>query len=488
MRTVVVTFASLMTLSLLVTLAGTVYSRQAAARRYADRDTYQRYLSNLYQFRICFAEITCMERDIAQQSTEQGLIVRRFYDLNVYRIEQVLTALRSFAGSEEMTKDLRALESAYDEYMRISQMGVRYYLEGERNAEFLVLLDELPWYPYAEHLSQVVLPAEALTTASEAYFAAQMWYNDSFLGRTAYLMISLNLVAFAALSLFAVWFMRKSLRPIRQLREDMERIERGDFSLAPTPIADNEVGRLAVGVHHMADTIQAMLQTRERDEARKRKLELAALSYRITPHFLYHTIHSIHWIARLNNIASIEKMTAALIRLLRFQSRGDEFITLAEEMALLESYFSIQAYRFPDKFHAEFRLPPALAQTKVLPMLLQPLGENAIFHGIQPLPYEGEIVVEAAAEDSNVRVSIADNGVGISDDVLRMLNGEALPPPTEADAALVDAEEGFGMAIQNIRDRLRLRYGERVSLRFAHRADGGTVVTVCYPAEPNSWK
>jgi sensor histidine kinase YesM len=432
-----------------------------------------------------------MERDIAQQSMKQGLVVRPFYNLNVYRIEEALAELRSFAGSEEMTEGLRALESAYDEYMRVSQMGVRYSLEGERDPEFLALLDELPWYPYAEQLRQVVSPAEALTAASETYFAAQTQRSDAFLGRTAYLMISLNLVAFAALSLFAIGFLRKSLRPLRRLREDMERIERGDFALAPAPVANNEVGRLTVGVHHMAETIRVMLQTRARDEARKRKLELAALSYRITPHFLYHTIHSIHWIARLNNIVSIEKMTAALVRLLRFQSRGDEFITLAEEMALLESYFSIQAYRFPDKFHAEFRLPPALAQTKVLPMLLQPLVENAIFHGIQPLPHEGEIVVEAAAEGPDVRISIADNGVGATDDILRMLNGEALPPPAEAEADAAppgaeEGEEGFGMAIQNIRDRLRLRYGDRVSLRFAHRAGGGIVATVRYPAEPNS--
>ncbi|MDR0380700.1 MAG: histidine kinase [Oscillospiraceae bacterium] len=486
-RTVVVAFASLMALSLLVTLAGTVYSRQAATKRYAARDAYQNYLSQLYRFRVCFAEITCMERDIASQGVERGVVVRRFYDLNVYRIEQTLKELRSFAGSEEMTECLRALESAYDEYMRISQMGVRYYLEGERDAEFLALLDELPWYPYAEHLSQVVIPAEALTAVSETHFAAQMRRNDAFLGQSAYLMISLNLIVFAALSLFAVLFIRKSLRPVRRLMEDMERIESGDFALDAVPTANNEIGRLTTGVHHMAETIRVMLQTRERDEIRKRKLELSALSYRLTPHFLYHTIHSIHWLARLNNVVSIEKMTAALIKLLRFQSRSDEFITLAEEMALLESYFSIQRYRFPDKFRTEFRLPPDLAQTKVLPMLLQPLGENAIFHGIQPLADEGEIVVEAAAQGPDVRISISDSGVGISDEVLRMLNGGVRPPSAETDAALSDSkEEGFGEAIQNIRDRLRLRYGDRVSLRFAHREGGGTVVTVCYPAEPDS--
>ncbi len=481
-RMITIAIALTLGAALTITVFGMTSLGEINKKADSMKNEYSMFDMDLMDIRLRYSEITCMERDIAYQTRADKDKIILYFDQNVRRIDASFSRLEQRELPEELKFKLNTLKKNCSEYIRISRMGTDYFFYGKETEEFSKILALAGYFPIQWLLATVIPPAEELDSLAEQYFTGEIEELELQGRSTTYFIMISTLTSFFILSVFAIVFIRRSLRPIKRLIKTMSIVETGDFNIRSQIDDNNEIGRLSHCFNQLAEKIQAMREIEKQDEAKKRELELAALKYQINPHFLYHTINSIHWIARLNQIESIEKMTVSLVRLLHSQSRGDEFITLSEEALLLKCYFSIQGYRFPDKFVVEYDIPDELSDIKILRMLLQPLCENSLFHGIQPMSGVGHIMISAREADGYVEVSISDNGVGLSEEALCGLNDSSALSETQYDGLDNGTGPSSGLAVRNIRERLFLHYSGSARMNFSRIEGGGTNVTVSYPA------
>jgi len=215
---------------------------------------------------------------------------------------------------------------------------------------------------------------------------------------------------------------------------------------------------MVFGVNRMGLDIRALMDKAVTDEKNKRDLEYRMLQSQINPHFLYNTLNSIKWMATIQNAAGIAEMTTALSGFLKTLS-GDvrRIVPLREELALLDDYMVIQKYRYGDSVNFEKQIPDeSLLETPVPRFILQPLAENAIFHGIEPKG-SGTILFSAARENNDVLVTLSDNGAGM------------------------DSNAVYGMGLNNINERLGNAFGEGYGIAISSEPGKGTTVTFRLP-------
>jgi two-component system sensor histidine kinase YesM len=278
---------------------------------------------------------------------------------------------------------------------------------------------------------------------------------------------------------------RSISRPVARLRKKIDAISRGDFSPDPDLESDNELGQVGHGVNLMAREITALLDKRIGDEKNKRDLEYRMLQGQINPHFLYNTLNSIRWMASIQNASGIAEMTTALSRLLRKVSKDTrKMVPLGEELELLDDYLIIQKYRYGGSVTFKKIIGrEELLGVSIPRFVLQPLVENAIFHGIEPKG-KGLITLEIAAEDDSaeqgrgptsgeVTVSITDDGVGMSREMIGKIK-----------TASRDESGMFRkMGIANVDERLRYAFGEDYGLSVISEPGKYTTMRLRLPRE-----
>lgn len=279
---------------------------------------------------------------------------------------------------------------------------------------------------------------------------------------------SVILVGFCSLTILS----RFLTRPIDKLIRRIRRISENDFSFDPEiERSRDEVGEIGRVVNEMSLSLKLLLEeTQERAEQQK-NIEIALLQSQVNPHFLYNTLDSIHWMAVIQKSAGISQMTKSLSNLLKNLAKGtQDHITLREELALLGDYVAIQMIRYTEAFEVVNRIPEALLDCRVLKFTLQPLVENAIFHGIEPTGRFGTITLDGRTDGRFLYLSIRDNGVGI---------------PPEALKALLAASAGHkskgalnGIGVGNVDQRLKLVYGPECGLTYESAVGEYTKVTV----------
>ena len=182
------------------------------------------------------------------------------------------------------------------------------------------------------------------------------------------------------------------------------------------------------------------------------------LQSQVNPHFLYNTLNSVHWMAVVQKNTGIEKMVKSLVSLLKNISKGvSDKITLADELALLEDYINIQSIRYMGAFEYVCKVPEELQQYRIIKFTLQPLVENAIFHGIVPKGAFGVVTVDAFEEENFLVVTITDDGTGMTEDTVKTL----LRPRENRDRS---SSSMAGIGIANVHRRLRLSYGKGAGL------------------------
>jgi two-component system sensor histidine kinase YesM len=214
---------------------------------------------------------------------------------------------------------------------------------------------------------------------------------------------------------------------------------------------------MAFGVNRMAREIAALMDRQIGDEKNKRDLEYRMLQNQINPHFLYNTLNSIKWMATIQNATGIAEMTTSLSRFLKTLSRDiRKVVPLRDELALLEDYLVIQKYRYGGSVSFEQRIDEALLDTPIPRFTLQPLAENAIFHGIEPKG-SGTIVLEAERRGGDVLVSLTDNGAGMSAETIAGLGGGSAEDGGTA-------ERPPSVGIRNVHQRIRYAFGEAYGL------------------------
>jgi two-component system, sensor histidine kinase YesM len=221
---------------------------------------------------------------------------------------------------------------------------------------------------------------------------------------------------------------------------------------------------MAYGINLMTRQISDLMDRRLEDEKNKRDLEYRMLQSQINPHFLYNTLNSIKWMATIQNAAGIAEMTTALSRFLKILSKETrELVTLRDELLFLDDYLVIQKYRYGGSVSFEKKIEDELLDPPVPRFILQPLVENAIFHGIEPKG-SGNIVLLAEKRDADVLISITDDGVGMA----------APPLPS-------DGESVRGLGIYSVDERLRYAFGEGYGLSIESKQGSYTKVTIRVP-------
>lgn len=278
-----------------------------------------------------------------------------------------------------------------------------------------------------------------------------------------------------ALAIIAALFFTISIaRPVLGLKNLMKSAERGDLSVRFSGGNGDELSELGEGFNEMIERIQSLIEQVYREQLAKREAELGILQEQIKPHFLYNTLDTIQWMAQENRVDDVVSMVGALTSLFRIGlSKGHELIVLSDEIEHVESYLRIQKMRYEDKFDFEIHADEALTSRRVLRLILQPLVENAIYHGVKERRGKGRIRVDARSDGGELRITVRDDGAGLPPDRLALLN-KAL----EDEGASVSIG-GYG--IRNVHERIRLTFGRPFGLSFTSMPGEGTEVLIRHP-------
>ncbi|WP_130836394.1 sensor histidine kinase [Lachnoclostridium sp. Marseille-P6806] len=268
------------------------------------------------------------------------------------------------------------------------------------------------------------------------------------------------------------------VRPIGMLSSGMERVSLGEFREVPLPPGGNEIRQLAEKYNEMIIKIQRLLARVRSEEEAKNLQRIKVLYMQIGPHFLYNTLNSIKWMAVLNKQQSIKMMVESLMKLtsgVAYNKQDD--ISVREEIDLVESYIYIQKIRFMN-FTVEYDIPENVMGLMIGRFMLQPFVENCIIHGFRGSSREGRIQIRMRRGE-DLMVEIIDNGRG--------LPAAAPKDPFSAakteDAAVPGPEQSVrdSVGIENVRERIRLHYGERYQVQIGNNADGGVRVCLTLP-------
>jgi two-component system sensor histidine kinase YesM len=257
----------------------------------------------------------------------------------------------------------------------------------------------------------------------------------------------------------------------------MRRAEAGDFDIQFKSGNQDEIGQLGRSFNNMIIEIRKLIDQVYEEQKKKREAELKILQAQIKPHFLYNTLDTIQWMAKERKADDVAVMIIALTNLFRIGlSKGKETISVSEEIEHIKSYLFIQKARYENKLKYEIVVDPEVMQEIVIKLTLQPLVENAIYHGIKERRGEGNIKIEVRKIDDKLCLCVMDNGAGIPADKLIKL--QSVLSGTNVNKAEEDLP-GFGLF--NVHERIRLAYGERYGVQIYSVLGEGTKVEVWYP-------
>ena len=269
----------------------------------------------------------------------------------------------------------------------------------------------------------------------------------------------------------AILLSKMIFAPLNRLRMLMSRVEEGNFAVEADVVSKNEIGQLAHGFNVMIERIQLLMTRVVQKEKEKRKAELAALQAQINPHFLYNTLDAIVWMAEFKQ-PEAPVMADALAKLFRLSlSKGEDVVSLRQELEHVENYLIIQKMRYKTKFDYRIEAEEEANGAMIPKLIVQPLVENSIYHGIKAKRKKCNLLVRALIDGGDVVIQVADDGVGMS--------GEKLSRILLADN--VSEKKMGGIGVHNVLERIRLYYGDEYGIEYYSIESVGTVVEIRLP-------
>lgn len=286
--------------------------------------------------------------------------------------------------------------------------------------------------------------------------------------------LTISIILLVGLVLYLV---HRVTRPLSRLSAVLKSANPdGDMPRFPVTTTD-EIGQLMHTYNKFSNRIAHLTEQVRENEARKKEADMRALQAQINPHFLYNTLSSVHWMALMNKDERIAEMVGSLSDFLRFSlNSGEEFCAVSQEIAHARHYAQIQAIRFPDQFEIHFIIHPALDQQRMLKLLLQPLIENALIHGIQKQQQPGMIHVIADYIDGYMKFTVEDTGIGMEKETLKALR-------EQLDSALYRDDTSGSYGLKNVQRRLVLHYGLDSRLTIDSVPGQGTKATFIIPVK-----
>ncbi|RAP77467.1 sensor histidine kinase [Paenibacillus montanisoli] len=377
------------------------------------------------------------------------------------------------------------------------------------NSEGLVMLDSSHQLEGKLAQSQTQLPLQK--TARYASYRTLFNHEDSLvsaynLDRSGWVLISvkswesltsenirfvqwiggITLLCLLFAVLFNIFFVSRVAKAIIRVVRKMRLVEQGMLDIntrVPTSGGKDETVLLARSFNSMVETIGRLLSEVRTEQDRKQRAEMMLMQAQIKPHFLFNTLESINALAAQNEGGKIMQMVRRLSILLRTSMHHSEIITVRQEIEHVNSYLEIQKYRFEDLFSYELSIPDEAFDYTILKLTLQPLVENSIQHGFEGLPHVGLISISVHLEDGSLIFTIADNGIGMNEEVLKRING--LTPELERDLDLNVAEQGErrGLGLRSVADRLRIHYGAPYGMMLCSQEGCGTTIRIKIPRD-----
>lgn len=263
----------------------------------------------------------------------------------------------------------------------------------------------------------------------------------------------------------------KISRPIKQLEKSMKMVEQGQLNINLDIKGEAEVAQLSRTFNLMVLRIRQLMNQIVQEQESKRISELNALQAQINPHFLYNTLDSVVWMAENGKHDDVICMVTALARLFRISiSRGKNIINVSEELEHARNYLVIQSIRYRNKFEYEFNIQEEALRYKTLKLILQPIIENAIYHGIEYMVDKGKIKISVSIENDKLLFIVEDNGVGIEPEVLNSLLDKEL-----------NKKRDSGVGVKNVHERIQLYFGKQYGLKIESELDEGTIVQIWLP-------
>ena len=236
------------------------------------------------------------------------------------------------------------------------------------------------------------------------------------------------------------------VKPLKKLEKYMVQVNPDNMDQRMEILTDDEIGHLSMKFNQMMDRIRNLKEQVIEEQEDKRKYELQALQAQINPHFLYNTLDSIIWMAETND-SNIVAMTEALAKLFRISlNKGNEEISLERELEHVKNYLIIQSMRYADKFTYEISAEPGVERCRTIKLILQPIVENCIYHGIKKKRGTGKITIRAYRREQNLIIEVSDDGCGMPEEICRKILSDEIESENIS---------GSGIGVKNVNERIQ---------------------------------
>lgn len=281
------------------------------------------------------------------------------------------------------------------------------------------------------------------------------------------------IISLAALALVLCFFVARILSrflmsPLEKMTEAMEKVRLGDLTVQMNSTRSDEFGQLSRDFDDMTKALKVYVDMRSKQQQELSDSNIAMMQAQLNPHFLYNTLDTIKWVAKANHVPELATLSSSLAKILRASISADIFVTLADEMELIQNYIEIQKIRFSESFSFDAEVPMELEDAIIPKLILQPMVENAIVHGLKDRD-GGHIFLNAYERENRLTVDIEDDGRGMSEGMLTVLNNR--------DRDKLKGHIGF----YNVDTIIRLHYGLNYGLHAENLKDGGVRITMELP-------
>lgn len=332
------------------------------------------------------------------------------------------------------------------------------------------------YFPYRIHNENILITYSPIVSADWRIFYSVPMKNlvdkiTSIKFFTILIIISAIIFTFPLILLISTYF----TAPIKKLLTSMKRFERGNFDERVSFKYNDEIGILGTGYNKMVESINKLINTTYKLEIREKEAELSALQAQINPHFLYNTLNTIYYKAQKTKQYEIGDMIFQLSQFSRLAlNSGRNWTTIDKEKELIYCYLSLQTMRFKDRIKFNLEIEDNLLNYYMPKLILQPFVENAVIHGISDRTEGGSITITGKLIDNNILFTIEDTGLGMSDELVNILNSANI------NTKEYSSTKG-GYAVKNVTERLKLTFKDDYSILFKSVLGKGTSVELLIP-------
>lgn len=292
--------------------------------------------------------------------------------------------------------------------------------------------------------------------------------------KTRLFIVFLITLILSVLAVINSYISSRITNPIKELEKSVGMLEEGNLDTPVLIGGSYEIQHLGNSIKNMAKQIRVLMDDIVSEHEAKRKQEFDALQSQINPHFLYNTLDIIVWMIENEQKNEAVKAVTALARFFRISlSKGKSIILVQDELEHVRNYLMIQHMRFKNKFSYEIHVEEQCMELTSLKLVLQPLVENAIYHGMEFMDGEGEIIIRVYRLEDDLYFTVSDNGLGMTkEQVDSLFTGQAAS----------NSKKGSGIGVKNVNERIKLYFGEAYGLTISSEPDEGTTITIHLPA------